>query len=131
MSLNVVELLRFVLLTLVTTPPNYHWQQFLEQKLPAYVAPQQPHYQSIELQRIEEAGHVDARRPAQSLHVAGSEGKFSWRNTAAKWFIDCITVGAVLNTVAFLVLMGIMKARSVSAIWQSTVEVSAVPLCQH
>jgi hypothetical protein len=29
-----------------------------------------------------------------------------------KMFIDCITIGAVLNTVAFLALMAILKGQS-------------------
>ncbi|KJK78331.1 hypothetical protein H634G_06504 [Metarhizium anisopliae BRIP 53293] len=47
---------------------------------------------------------------------------FSYHNTLTKWFIDCITVGAVLNTVAFLVIMGVLKARSPGSIWQSVVD---------
>jgi hypothetical protein len=29
-----------------------------------------------------------------------------------KWFIDCMTLGALLNVAAFIILMGIMKGRS-------------------
>lgn len=34
------------------------------------------------------------------------------RNTITKWFIDCMTMGALGNTIIFLVLMGLMKGRS-------------------
>lgn len=42
--------------------------------------------------------------------------KLNYKNTAIKWFVDCITVGALVNTVVFLVLMGIMKGRSTDQI---------------
>ena len=40
------------------------------------------------------------------------ETKLDWRNTLSKWFIDCITLGAVFNTMAFLILMGLLKGKS-------------------
>ncbi|KAG8413380.1 hypothetical protein J3458_012948 [Metarhizium acridum] len=109
-SLDPLQLLRFILLTLLTTPPNYHWQQFLERRFPGYTPTRQP-YEAVELQIVEEGG--DARRAPET---------FSYRNTLAKWFIDCMTVGAVLNTVAFLVIMGVLKARSPGSIWRSVVD---------
>jgi len=42
--------------------------------------------------------------------------KLNWRNTMTKWFLDCISVGAFFNTIAFLGLMGIMKGQSGSQI---------------
>ena len=44
-----------------------------------------------------------------------------------KWFIDCITLGAVMNTVAFFVLMGLMKGKSVGEI-QGRIESDMIPL---
>ncbi|KKY16302.1 putative mpv17 pmp22 family protein [Phaeomoniella chlamydospora] len=35
-SFNAPELMRFVALTLITAPPNYKWQQFLERTFPAF-----------------------------------------------------------------------------------------------
>ncbi|OAL17282.1 hypothetical protein AYO22_11847 [Fonsecaea multimorphosa] len=37
--------------------------------------------------------------------------KKNWKNIWIKWFIDCITVGAILNTVAFLVIMGFLNGQ--------------------
>ncbi|KID82535.1 Mpv17/PMP22 [Metarhizium guizhouense ARSEF 977] len=105
------------MLTLLTTPPNYHWQQFLERRFPAYV-PTRPPYEAIELQDIAEEGGERQAQPPEA---------FSYHNTLAKWFIDCITVGAVLNTVAFLVIMGVLKARSPGSIWQGVVD-DTVPI---
>ena len=33
-----------------------------------------------------------------------------------KWFIDCITLGAIFNTVAFFILMGLLKRQSFAQI---------------
>lgn len=111
-----------MLLTLLTAPPNYHWQQFLERQFPAYIAPQPPQYQSIELQRIEEGEQLSTSQAEQS--PIDSQGKFSLRNTLTKWFIDCMTAGAIMNTVAFLVIMGVLKGHSFAAVWQNIIDVS-------
>lgn len=39
-------------------------------------------------------------------------GKVSVKNTALKWFIDCITVGAIMNTAAFLIIIGVLKGQT-------------------
>lgn len=36
-----------------------------------------------------------------------------------KWFPDCITLGALLNTTAFLVIMGVLKGHSWAKIGSS------------
>lgn len=41
------------------------------------------------------------------------------QNTLAKWFIDSITVGTLLNTVAFYVVMGVLKGQSTDQIQQN------------
>ncbi|KAI0879173.1 hypothetical protein GGS24DRAFT_231339 [Hypoxylon argillaceum] len=113
------DFLRFVTVTFLATPPNYLWQQLLERTFPAY----------------------ERRRPGAAARGRGSDSprdlekqvaaaadepeagagpepkpKLNLRNTFAKWFIDCITVGAILNTVAFLVLMGMLKRLPVAVI---------------
>lgn len=40
----------------------------------------------------------------------------NWWNIFKKWFTDCITMGALLNTTMFLVIMGFMKRKSWSRI---------------
>ncbi|KIW31348.1 uncharacterized protein PV07_03005 [Cladophialophora immunda] len=37
--------------------------------------------------------------------------KKNWRNIWTKWFIDCVTLGAIFNTVAFLVIMGFLNGQ--------------------
>lgn len=65
---------------------------------------------------------------------AAVQSKFSIRNTLAKWFIDCITAGAIMNTVAFLVVMGILKGQPAIQIVSNIKTVSVQPLdsyCQY
>lgn len=56
------------------------------------------------------------------------QSKFSIRNTLAKWFIDCITAGAIMNTVAFLVVMGILKGQPAIQIVSNIKTVRVQPL---
>lgn len=122
-SLDLVQLIRFVALAFLTAPPNYHWQQFLERSFPAYLnadgtagvpgdagrAKDDIEMKAGVANDIVGVGSGDASE--QRGEGAGS-GKFSLKNTLTKWFIDCITMGAIMNTVAFLVLMGLMKGQA-------------------
>ena len=42
--------------------------------------------------------------------------KRNWVNIARKWFTDCITLGALFNTTGFIVIMGILKGKSIALI---------------
>ncbi|KAI0180781.1 hypothetical protein GGR52DRAFT_5184 [Hypoxylon sp. FL1284] len=90
--------IRFVAVTLITAPPNYMWQQLLERTFPAY-------------ERKTPSGDVE-KQNASGENAPERTPKLNLRNTMSKWFIDCITLGAIFNTVAFFVLMGIMKRQS-------------------
>lgn len=108
--LDFIQLARFIAYTLITAPPNYIWQQFLEKALPAYPPIRQVHNhgnKDIELRAMEES----MGEGIEPQNEAPVQSKFSIRNTLAKWFIDCITAGAIMNTVAFLVIMGILKGQ--------------------
>ncbi|KAI0976109.1 hypothetical protein F4678DRAFT_214318 [Xylaria arbuscula] len=105
--------LRFVAVTFLTAPPNYMWQQLLERTFPAYERkrPSTPGTGSesprdLEKQLTDEAG----AGPSEA------KPKLNLRNTFAKWFIDCITLGAIFNTVAFFLLMGMLKRQPVAVI---------------
>ena len=111
--LDVGELSRFVILTILTAPPNYKWQQFLERSFPAY-----RHRPSTVLpltSRAERQSSEDKREPPPPPPPYSEHGaalRLSIRNTLLKWFIDCITCGALMNTSAFLVLMGLLKGQA-------------------
>lgn len=128
-SLDFAQIFRFVTLALLTAPPNYHWQQLLERTFPAYLntdgsagsaggggGDASRSKSDIEMRAgvvndIVGIGSGDASEQRGEGAGAGGRGKFSLKNTLTKWFIDCITMGAILNTVAFLVLMGFMKGQ--------------------
>ncbi|KIW06177.1 hypothetical protein, variant [Verruconis gallopava] len=116
LQINPIELLRFIVVTLITCPPNFHWQQFLERTFPAYRSTRR---NDIPLTRQDVTERDEKKRRnsnADAVSVAvsgsGSKPKINWRNTFLKMFIDCITLGALLNTVAFLVIMGLLKGHN-------------------
>ncbi|ORY63357.1 uncharacterized protein BCR38DRAFT_227087 [Pseudomassariella vexata] len=125
LTFDKLQFLRFVVLALITSPPNYKWQQFLEHSFPAY--DRQTSVGDIESQHHKEKdegplsvydGEHDATRQKPKLNI---------RNTMTKWFIDCITIGAILNTVAFYILMGLMKGQTTAKIGQN-IRTDTIPL---
>lgn len=125
--LDFIQLTRFIAYTLITAPPNYIWQQFLEKALPAHPPIHRLHNhgdKDIELRAMEES----IGEEAEPQNEAPVQSKFSIRNTLAKWFIDCITAGAIMNTVAFLVVMGILKGQPAIQIASNIKTVSVQPL---
>ncbi|KAK0392955.1 hypothetical protein NLU13_2449 [Sarocladium strictum] len=124
LSFDLAQLLRFVLLTFATAPPNYHWQQFLERTFPAYPPVQGDRgKEDTELKAMEAGEAPPPPVPGQPV----GQPQFSLRNTLTKWFVDCITAGAVMNTIAFLILMGIMKGQSGSQI-SSNIRTEMIPI---
>ena len=116
--LNLTDLVRFICLHLLTAPPNYKWQELLERNFPA--RPPEGIGSSIPLQdRDVEKNSTDGRDSDEddpsSWRARGAltqRGTLSLRNLFTKWFIDCITVGAMMNTSAFLIIMGLLKGQS-------------------
>ncbi|KAI8960317.1 hypothetical protein F5Y11DRAFT_269635 [Daldinia sp. FL1419] len=103
--------LRFVTVTFITAPPNYMWQQLLERSFPAYerkASIGDIEKQGVDGEDVRARGNVDDQKP-----------KLNLRNTLTKWFIDCITLGAIFNTVAFFILMGVLKYQSLGQIMQN------------
>lgn len=120
-TLDMLQLLRFVALTFLTAPPNFHWQQFLERTFPMY--PTQSSNAALPDQRAKDdiemkAGAGDGVIEGDPIAPQQQDGpaQFSWRNTLTKWFVDCITMGAIMNTLAFLIIMGIMKGQDMGTI---------------
>ncbi|GAP87695.1 putative mpv17 pmp22 family protein [Rosellinia necatrix] len=128
-ALDVAMFLRFVAVAFVTAPPNYLWQQLLERMFPAHERkrpsaaasgggndPRDLEKQAAMAEKQPEAGAGPAARP-----------KLNLRNTFSKWFIDCITLGALFNTVAFFVLMGALKGQPAAVIARN-IRVETIPL---
>jgi hypothetical protein len=119
-SFDFAHFLRFALCAAITTPPNYYWQGWLEKTWPGYEpsATRRPWKDDIEL-----ADKVAEKEKEQQP----TKPKLNKRNTLTKWFIDCITVGAVVNTVAFLLIMGVLKGMD-SATIQQKVRNETIPI---
>ncbi|CEI68440.1 hypothetical protein FVEN_g5401 [Fusarium venenatum] len=131
MSLDIIQLLRFVVLTLMTAPPNYHWQAFLERKFPAYPSGRRPNLDrlnDLEMQPGQDAPELKEGYEERLAQInKDREPKFSTRNTLTKWFVDCITAGAIMNTIAFLIIMGLLKGQGGSQIW-SNIKTETIPI---
>ncbi|KAM4055739.1 peroxisomal protein [Hirsutella rhossiliensis] len=130
-TLDMQQLARFLALTFMTTPPNYMWQQFLERTFPAHPS-RLPRKDHVELKSLEEAAVAPAQPGAGSGAgdaVGGLDRspRLNLRNTLTKWFVDCIVVGAIANTVAFLVIMGVLKGQPGAQIWRN-VETETIPI---
>lgn len=106
----------------MTAPPNYQWQLIIEKWFPAYARTSPASDNSKDGRDVEKGG-------ARQAEDASGKPKLNLRNTLIKWFVDCLTVGALVNTVAFLVLMGLMKGQGMGVIGQNLRTVSALS-CQ-
>lgn len=106
----------------MTAPPNYQWQILLEKWFPAHARTSKVSENSKDGRDVEKGGVGQAEG-------ASGKPKLNMRNTLIKWFIDCMTLGALLNTVAFLFLMGVMKGQEMGEIGQNLRTVSALS-CQ-
>jgi hypothetical protein len=93
----------------LTAPPNYLWQHALERVFPGRkpIDSTKTVLPRYEIREHDELLGEDVLQLEEEI-----ETKLDWKNTMIKWFVDCMTLGALLNTAAFLILMGIMKARS-------------------
>jgi hypothetical protein len=122
-SLNVVDLLRYVVFTLLSIPPNHWWQIFLETKFPAYAPAENPKdiseggddsinqdYDGDMSNSVQETQSFLINRPTQTYKT------LIWKHLALKLFLDCLTLGVSINTVAFIVFMGLMKGKTMSEI---------------
>ncbi|KAH0368905.1 hypothetical protein KCU65_g3746, partial [Aureobasidium melanogenum] len=107
------DFLRFVIFTLLTAPPNYLWQHALERIFPGR-KPLNPTKTMLPRYEIREHDGLSGEDGLQQQEEP--ETKLDWKNTMTKWFIDCMTLGALLNTAAFIIIMGIMKGRAVHQI---------------
>ncbi|KAH0388210.1 hypothetical protein KCU92_g1098, partial [Aureobasidium melanogenum] len=110
---SVPDFLRFVIFTLLTAPPNYLWQHALERVFPGR-KPLNPTKTILPHYEIREHDNLSGEDGLQQQEEP--ETKLDWKNTMIKWFIDCITLGALLNTGVFIIIMGIMKGRSMHQI---------------
>ncbi|EAT78902.1 hypothetical protein HBH56_119710 [Parastagonospora nodorum] len=106
---------QFAFMVALTAPINYHWQCFLERAFPGW--------KTAKRQRLLEAGEEEK---GILLKEDGEDKKMieedvrvrDWWNIFRKWFTDCITMGALLNQSMFLILMGLLKHKTMALIIQ-------------
>ncbi|KAI9753376.1 MAG: hypothetical protein M1815_006230 [Lichina confinis] len=138
LRMNLTSLFHFVLFTLVSTPPNYLWQDYLERTYPAYsrvagsdrhidaanvkvsvVDPAEPDLKGQEAERRR-------RRDDNDDDVVGPEKKINLRNTMVKWVLDQ-SLGAGLNTVAYIAAMSYFRGQTQAEVY-GTVQKDFWPL---
>lgn len=95
------------MLGMITTPPNFLWQEFLEKKFPS-----------------RKSTISTSSSPKQTVSEK-KETRLSKTNTVAKFVLDQ-TIGCWINTLAFLLLIGLLKEKSVVDIES---EVRSVSIC--
>lgn len=154
-SFSPTDFLRFLLVTFLTAPPNFLWQNLLERTFPGRAQSRDhdillaerggpPSSSStsfgggsglldpVDDEDVRAADYEDGDSKNRYLRGADMRGhpegtKLNWRNTMTKWFIDCITLGAIFNTVAFLLLMGVLKAKPLPDI-VDTIRSETIPI---
>jgi len=92
--LDVLPLLHFVAFALLSCPPNFKWQQFLERKFPGYTTAEPL---------------KDKDKPVSEQDPLGKK-KFNIPNTAIKFTLDQ-SIGAVVNTLLFIAGIGALQGK--------------------
>ncbi|MCJ1311270.1 hypothetical protein MMC25_004941 [Agyrium rufum] len=95
LGLDFVPIVHFLIYSLLSTPPNYLWQQYLEKQFPGY--PTGKRKQKI---KVDDDG--------KGVIV---EKKLDLTNTAIKFLLDQ-SLGALVNTVAFLTVIKALRGGS-------------------
>ncbi|KAF1847427.1 uncharacterized protein K460DRAFT_58081 [Cucurbitaria berberidis CBS 394.84] len=106
---------QFATMVVLTAPINYHWQNWLERAFPGW--------KTVKQTRLADAGEEEKgmmlKEDGEDKRVIEEDIRVrNWWNIFRKWFTDCITMGALFNQALFLVLMGIMKGKTVALIVQ-------------
>ncbi|OLN85747.1 PXMP2/4 family protein 3-like protein 1 [Colletotrichum chlorophyti] len=116
-----VPVFQFVIFTLISTPPNFLWQGFLEESFPAYhVSPTKDAVASA-------AANNEKELDREAREGKLVEPKLNIRNTVIKLALDQ-TVGAAVNTLAFSMFMHSIQIAMVRPVHLASAEHSAAYL---
>lgn len=99
-SIDPVAFVHFVILAIISTPPNYKWQLFLEESFPST-------YKKDASKQKEKNDGTTA--------TTGQDEKLSITNTVAKFVLDQ-TIGSALNTVYFIAMINLLRGAGWSQI---------------
>jgi hypothetical protein len=132
---------QFAIMVVLTAPINYHWQNWLERAFPGWKTVRQ----TRAVGEGEEEKGIMLRGDGEGKGIVEEEVRVrNWWNIFRKWFTDvsdcaslfrwakadnkqCITMGALLNQSMFLILIGLMKGKTVAMIGQDFRNVSNSP----
>jgi hypothetical protein len=103
---------QFAILVVLTVPVNFHWQNWLERTFPGWKVVKQKRDKSS----LNDEEKAISLKEEKKMDDEEEVKVRNWGNIFWKWFTDCITMGALLNTTMFLVLMGIMKGKTTALI---------------
>ncbi|KAF1994167.1 integral membrane protein-like protein [Amniculicola lignicola CBS 123094] len=109
---------QFICMAAIGAPINFYWQNWLEKAFPGW--------KMVTLKRDGVAADISLEEKDKFMNLhAGGVGEWdeerqvedqvrvrNWWNIFKKWFTDCITMGALINTTLFLVVMGILKGKA-------------------
>ncbi|KAK2124463.1 hypothetical protein NOF04DRAFT_1348252 [Fusarium oxysporum II5] len=93
-SVDWMPVSQFIVWTAVSTPPNYLWQDYLENKFP---------------------GYDTRKKDVSKRHGKAADDKLNVPNTLAKTILDQ-TIGAVVNTFLLCVFINLMKSAVVPSV---------------
>jgi hypothetical protein len=104
-----VLFIQFAIMGTIGGPINFYWQNWLERTFPGWKMVKQKRdftIQDTEEKEVFLRGDGVERMYEEEVRVR------HWWNIFRKWFTDCITMGALLNTTLFLVVMGVLKGKA-------------------
>ncbi|TLD23530.1 integral membrane protein [Venturia nashicola] len=107
LSLNITPILQFVTYSILNTPLNCLWQDFIEASFPSNVATD-----------VEVPNKTDEKAKALQRKKV-----FSVKNTLIKFALDQ-TLGAAVNIPLFIVIIGVVKGQSMNTITNNVKAVS-------
>lgn len=93
LRLDYVALLQFVLFAFLSTPPNFHFQIYLEETFPAY--------------------HLTKQQEEKSSRTVQETKTLNLRNTAVKFLVDQVISGTI-NTYIFIAAFAFFRGQNIS-----------------
>ena len=110
-AVDPVTFFHFVILAIITTPPNYKWQLALENNFPS--------------NGKKERDATAAKKKDDDAVVNEEKETLSITNTVAKFLLDQ-SVGATLNTIFFIVMINLLRGATWSQTLTAVQRVSTV-----
>ncbi len=107
-AVDPVAFVHFIVLAIITTPPNYKWQSWLEETFPTHP---------------KRAGPEKAGKKEDDFLAKDEKTPLSVTNTIAKFALDQ-TLGAAFNTVWFIFMINLLRGQSISHIVTTVQNVS-------